>query len=121
MGIDRIGKGAPPPPPPKEVTDSPRATETGRAFEVNKPAPTGQAAPVQATHTALDRLRAGEIDLDRYLDLKVDEATTHLRALPPAQLDAVKRTLRERIATDPTLVDLVRTATGAAPPPPQDE
>jgi hypothetical protein len=121
MGIDRIGKGAPPAPPPREVTGSPRATETGRAFDLNKAAPTGQAAPVESTHAALDKLRAGEIDLARYLDLKVDEATTHLRALPPAQLEAVKRTLRERIASDPTLVDLVRTATGAVPPPPQEE
>jgi hypothetical protein len=40
-------------------------------------------------------------------------------ALAPAHLDVVRSMLRERLASDPTFVDLVRTATGglASPPP----
>jgi hypothetical protein len=62
----------------------------------------------------LERLRAGEIDLDRYLDLKVEEATTHLRALQPHEIAAIRRALRSRLATDPTLVELVREVTRGA-------
>ncbi|SRR5579883_760301 len=121
MGIDRIGKGPPVPPPPKETTGAGRSEQAGRPFEVKEPAAAGQVSPAGAARSALDRLRAGEIDLDRYLDLKVDEATSHLRALPPSQLDPVRRALRERLAGDPALVDLVRAATGAEPPSPRDD
>ena len=65
----------------------------------------------------LDRFRAGEIDLRGYLDLKVEEATAHLRDLPAAEMDDIKRTLREKLATDPELVSLVRQATGRVPEP----
>jgi hypothetical protein len=71
--------------------------------------------------TALERLRSGEIDLDGYLDLKVQEATGHLGALSTAQLESIRGTLRERLAADPALVDLVRTAAGQAPKPPHDD
>jgi hypothetical protein len=77
------------------------------------------AAPQQPG--ALERLRSGEIDLDGYLDLKVQEATGHLGALSPEQLESIRSTLRDRLAADPTLVDLVRTATGRAPKPPHDD
>jgi hypothetical protein len=66
-------------------------------------------------------LRTGGVGLDRYLDLKVDEATAHLGPLPPSQLEMIRSALRERIASDPTLVDLVRAATGAVPAPPHDD
>jgi uncharacterized protein (DUF2342 family) len=127
MGIDGIGKKGPPsPPPPKEVRGSTGPRETGRTFEVSKPAPTGVAGPahagaVEAARTALDRLRAGEVDVNGYVDLKVDEATAHLGKLPAVELDALRRTLRERLSSDPTLSELVRTATGHTPSPPDDE
>ena len=35
--------------------------------------------------------------------------------LPAAQLDFIRETLREQIASDPVLVELVRRATGATP------
>jgi hypothetical protein len=119
--VDRIGKGgAVPPPAPEEPT--PKGA-VGKAFEVERAA---QPAPVGATHAAagtspLARLRSGEIDLHAYLDLKVDEATAGLTGVPPAELDAIKKTLRDQMATDPGLADLVRGATGRAPEPPTEE
>lgn len=113
MGIDRIGKGGPsaPPPPPKEVG--------GKEFTVSKPAAAERAAgaqAAQAAHVALDRLRSGEIDLQRYLDLKVDQATAHISSLPTAEVEAIRKQLRHRLASDPALADLVRAATGRTPP-----
>ena len=122
MGIDSIGKKGPPVPPPAvDGKGAARPTEATRPFEVNKGQPTAHAAPVEAPRTALDRLRAGEIDVKGYVDIKVEEATAHLHALPPADLEHVRASLRDRLATDPGLVDLVRTATGAVPPLPSDE
>lgn len=122
MGIDSIGKKGPPVPPAGgEVGGPARSTGTGRPFEVSKPAPTAAAGAVEASRTALERLRAGEIDVNGYVDMKVQEATAHLGALPPARLAEVQAALRERMAADPALVDLVRKATGAVPQPPADD
>jgi len=129
MGVDGIGKKGPPTPPPAGGAAGPgRTTGTGRPFEVGKApeattdaARAAQAAGVEAPRTALERLRAGEIDVNGYVDIKVHEATAHLAALPPAQLENIRSALRDRMATDPALVDLVRTATGSVPQPPPDE
>jgi phosphoserine phosphatase len=56
----------------------------------------------------LERFRAGEIDLETYLDLKVDEATAHLVGLPAEQLEHVRSALRAEIAETPELRELVR-------------
>jgi hypothetical protein len=122
MGIDSIGKKGPPVPPmPGEVGGPARSTGASRPFEVSKGALAAEAGAVEAPRTALERLRAGEIDVNGYVDIKVHEATAHLAVLPPAQLEEVRAALRERMASDPALVDLVRTATGAVPQPPPDE
>lgn len=128
MGIDSIGKKGPPAPPPptgKGVEGASRAGGAGRPFEVSAAAPgvesAAKAGAVEAPRTALERLRAGEIDVNGYVDIKVHEATTHLAALPPAELERVRSSLRDRMASDPMLVDLVRTATGAVPQPSADD
>jgi hypothetical protein len=64
---------------------------------------------------ALERLRRGEVDLDGYLDLKVHEATAHLKGLRSAELDGIRSVLRERLTEDPALAEMVRRATGEAP------
>jgi hypothetical protein len=120
MGIDRVGKNSVPAPSPeasgpsrsKEATSSFAAVESFRA--------TKAPVAVDASRLALERFRSGQIDLHGYLDLKVDEATAHLSALPRVELDAVRAALRDRLATDPALVELVRTATGKVPEPPED-
>jgi len=132
MAIDRIGKGGAPPPTPETSGPSgPGGTEKKGGVEktfqaslerLERPETkaTHAAHGVQAT-TPLARLRAGEIDVNGYLDLKVDEATKGLPSgLASHELDAIKQTLRSQMATDPGLVDLVRTATGQVPSPPED-
>jgi hypothetical protein len=119
MSIDRIGKGgAAPPPTPVTGAEKPKGAEAPKAFEVNpqRAAATGPAAPIEAQGVgALDRLRAGEIDLDGYLDLKVNEATAHLRGMRAAEIDGIRAVLRDQIAGDPALAELVQRATGQTP------
>jgi len=123
MGIDRIGNKGPPAAPPPDQAHVDRPSEAGKPFEIARPAAAAAhgAAPVDAPPTALERYRAGEIDIGGYLDLKVDEATAHLAGLPAHDLQAIRSTLRERLASDPTLLELVRTATGHVPEPSGDE
>jgi hypothetical protein len=126
MGIDRIGKGPSAPPPPTDAGGASRLSEADRPFAPPKPGSPGAVSPVrtgsvEAARTALDRLRAGELDVNSYLDTKVEEATAHLGRLPPVEMEAVRRALREHLSSDPTLQELVRTATGDVPQPPQDE
>lgn len=120
MAIDRIGKGG-------NIPQTPETQSTGKAqgaerFTVEKPQEAQKAGGVGATQTAspLARLRAGEIDVNGYVDLKVEAATQKLHGLNKAELDTIKKALREQIASDPALVDLVRTATGKVPSAPEE-
>jgi hypothetical protein len=120
MSIDRIGqKGSPAAPSPTK-TDVDQPGKAERSFEIERrtASPTQTPVPVDATQAALDRYRAGEIDLNGYLDLKVNEATAHLAALPAQALEAIRNALRDRLGSDPTLVELVHTATSHLPEPP---
>jgi hypothetical protein len=121
MGIDGIGKKGPPAQPPAEKIGSGRVVETGRPFEVSAPGDAPRAAATEPPRTPLERWRAGEVDAGGYLDLKVNEATTHLGALPTHELEAIRNALRDRLASDPTLVELAQAATGRIPEPPGGE
>lgn len=128
MGIDRIGKGSGAPPAAGGAggTGAPtQARETGKAFSVDKPegataVPGTQAADAVHAPSPLAELKAGRLSLDGYLDAKVNEATAHLEGMPPAKLETLKSMLRERLASDPTLAELVTQATGQAPTPPEE-
>jgi hypothetical protein len=132
MGIDGIGKGGHPKVPDAhgDVGKPGRADRRDAAdapFAVQPPdtssAPTRAGALDAAEITSsspLGRLRAGEIDVDRYVDLKVDEATRGLVGLSPAELEDIKGVLRDQVVTDPALSDLVRNATGHVPTPNDD-
>ena len=118
MGIDRIGKGAPPVPPKPAAGADPARAE--KAFEVRPTNTAGSAAVAPAAASArgpLERLRAGEIDLDRYLDIKVTEATAHLQGLRAKEMEGIRTILRDQLAADPALVELVQQATGLVPSP----
>jgi hypothetical protein len=124
MGIDRIGKG--PPTAAPEIAGGAGAEKSGavgKTFEV---------APREATHGAssvgpggldpaspLAKLRAGEVDAKGYVDLQVEAATKGLEGLPPADLAEIKKVLRDQMVSDPGLSDLLRQATGQAPPTPE--
>ena len=127
MAIDRIGKGGGLPPTPDvqgtgAATGASNATRTGAKFEVDRADPADKARSVDATAatTPLARLRAGEIDVHGYIDLKVGEATASLGGLSAPALDAIKNVLRDQMRTDPELAQLVHTATGKLPTPPED-
>ncbi len=118
MGIDRIGKGGPPVAPhPTAVPESApaRSGEAAKTFEVRPPSAAVSApnvpastAPQPVAGSPLERVLAGEIDVDHYLDLKVTEATGHLKGLGAAEMSALRSLLREQLTTDPALVDLVQ-------------
>jgi hypothetical protein len=119
MGIDQIGKKGPPiQPSPAEITGRPPAAEQESSFELST-LPTSNPGPrvagLETVRTALERLRSGEIDANGYLDLKVSEATSHLVNLPAGQLQSLRSSLRDRMSSDPALVELVRLATGGHP------
>jgi hypothetical protein len=121
MGIDKIGKGAPPAPPkPVSGPEEARRSEAPRAFEVgaaHTAAPNEVAGVAPTANGPLARLKAGEIDLDRYLDLKVDEATAHLKGLRAHEMAGLRALLRGQMTSDPSMADLVEQATGARPDP----
>jgi hypothetical protein len=126
MAIDRIGKGGALPGAPE--TGLPVGTDKAGApapFTVDRGAPAASADPTRSVKgadamTPLARLRAGEVDVHGYVDLKVDEATKSLKGFPPAELAEIKSVLRDQLRSDPGLADLVRTATGKMPSPPED-
>jgi hypothetical protein len=134
MAIDRIGKGAglpggvPSDPSAPAVKPAGGAPSVDAPFKVDRPDSAnaaqraGSAGSVESTSSAspLGRLRAGEVDVHGYIDLKVDEATSSLKGLSAAELDEIKSVLRDQMKSDPGLADLVRTATGKMPTPPED-
>jgi hypothetical protein len=124
MGIDRIGPNRSPVPPSSAPAAGPPAA-AGQPFQVDRTTSARAAAstpPVAASpSSALDRVRAGHLSLEGYLELKVEEATGHLGALTSEQLESIRSALRDRLAADPALADLVRTATGQSPRPPHDD
>lgn len=122
MGIDRIGKGAGGVGPLPGAQDAGKAEGASRAFEVRGDSATTKEVEGAkgATSTPLEKLRAGEVDVHGYIDLQVDEATQHLNGLDPSELASIKQMLRDELAGDPGLADLVRRATGHLPTPPEE-
>jgi hypothetical protein len=121
MGINGIGKPGSPVAPTSTGATLPAASTEGPPF-AERMAETSATNRAEGPQSALTQLHAGAITVDQYLDLKVQEATAPL-GLAPAQLESMRAALRERLSADPTLVDLVRAATGAVeiPAPPRDE
>lgn len=118
MGIDRIGRaggGAGVAPPTSVPLD--KTSATGESFHVERP----QGAEKPAELSPLERLKAGEIELPQYLDLRVEQATAHLEGrLEPEKLDFLRHSLRIQIESDPALIELVQSATGQVPKPSDD-
>ena len=115
MAIDRIGKGAGLPPTPEGAGTGATGGvgKTDATFKVDRPEAGGATNQASAAERAggvdpsspLGRLRAGEVDVHGYIDLKVDQATSALKGLSPTELDAIKSVLRDQMKTDPGLAD----------------
>lgn len=118
MGIDRIGRaggGAGITPPATVPLD--KTSAAGESFHVERT----RGADKSAELSPLERLKAGEIELPQYLDLRVEQATAHLEGkLAPEKLDFLRQSLRIQIESDPALIELVQSATGQAPKPSDD-
>jgi hypothetical protein len=113
MSIDGIGK------PPGAGTagiggaSGKEPAQSAEPFKVN---PGTQTAPGGQVSAALSSLQRGELSLDQYLDGRVSDATSHLVGkLTPDQLEFVKQSLRDQLATDPVLIELVQRTTGKTP------
>lgn len=107
--VDRIGKGGPPlaPPPAESPSGKGGATEVERPFhEAISPAKSLE-PPERVGVSPLERLRAGDIDVGRYVEEKILEATAHLEGLSPVELETIRAVLRDQLASDPALTELV--------------
>ncbi|MCS6900997.1 MAG: hypothetical protein RMJ98_14540 [Myxococcales bacterium] len=115
MSIHRIGKN-PSVSPPIATPASPTGA-TSRPFSVDTPAPASTTSTTASRISPAEQVRRGDLSLDAYLDLRVQEATRHLEGhLGPGDLARIQRTLREQLATDPALQALIKGATGVTPP-----
>jgi hypothetical protein len=107
MSIDGIGKRS-------GVTPGaalPGAAPAQAEFSVGSKA---AASPAAASGSdAFQALERGEIDVEQYLDARVEGAVAPLLSkLSPDQLDFVRAELRTALETDPVLVELIRKTTG---------
>ncbi|MEO7096594.1 MAG: hypothetical protein ABI175_25270 [Polyangiales bacterium] len=108
--------GGPSGPTPK----APDAAERARGTRPAEGTPFGEAldraaktdaASAPSAATPLARLRAGEIDTKQYVDLRVNEATSHLDGvLPPGDLEKIRADLQDLIEHDPDVAALVKSA-----------
>src|SRR5687768_1990102 len=90
------GVGAPNAP----ATSAPTGAKFGEALEKTEKS---------AKTSPLEQLRAGELDLKGYVDVRVREATAHLEGvLGPEDLARVQDELRDVIENDPDIAALVK-------------
>jgi hypothetical protein len=111
MGIDGIkGPGASSPPSPSEGASKSH-------FEDALDSTVGSARAGSDVSGPLAKLQAGQIGVDEYLDLQVQDAVRHLEGkLSQEQFEFVQNSLREQLRQDPVLVELVHRTTGSIPP-----
>lgn len=64
------------------------------------------------------KVKSGELPLDSYLDERAEQGLAHLKGkVAESTIEAVRFALREKLRTDPALVEAVRQATGSNPLP----
>ena len=98
------GPGVPAPTSPVKSNEA-----TGGTFKQAVSASTNAGSTNAAS--PLERLRSGEIDLAKYTELRVTDATAHLEGiLPPADLEKVREELHALIENDPDVAALVKGA-----------
>lgn len=109
MGIDSIGKGG-------GVSKVDGAVSAVGGVENERFELTAERVEGPQSVNLLEQVQKGQIGLDAYLDVRVNDAVGHLQGrLSPEQLEFVKEELRAQLETDPVLIELVRRATGQSP------
>jgi len=79
-------------------------------------ASTAESKTTAAPSALFDRLTRGDLDVDGYLDARVDEAVAPLAGKLPAERIAwLRQMLRDQLLSDPVLSERVRQATGGDP------
>ena len=110
MGIDGIGQGGGAPKVGSGAT-SVGGPESSERFELS----TGDVERSEGA-ALLEQVQRGEVQLDAYLDVRVNDAVGHLQGkLSPEQVEFIKNELREQLRSDQVLMELVRRATGHSP------
>ena len=111
MSIDGIGK-------PSGVVPGasvPGASPAQGAFQVGAPDAANAPAAASGASDAFLALERGEINVDQYLNARVESAVAPLLSrLSPEQLEFVRAELRTALTTDPVLVELVRKTTSGS-------
>lgn len=65
---------------------------------------------------AVRKVKSGEMSLDEYLESRTEEALLHIKGkIPDETFENIRYILREKIRTDPLLVEAVRRSTGKTP------
>jgi hypothetical protein len=107
MGIDNVGNKGPIAPTIARPVEKVRSV---RPFEVEKKSSSSQVEAAQPK-TPFEHFQAGNVDVNGYIDMKVQEATSHLQTLSSRQLESVRSILRDHVSNNPVLSDLVGSAT----------
>lgn len=72
----------------------------------------------QSESESAKKVKRGEMSLDEYLDERAEQGLAHLVGkVADSTLDAIRFALREKLRTDPALVEAVQRATGLTPQP----
>jgi hypothetical protein len=82
----------------------------------------GTRAKLQAVATpeseSVRKVKRGEMSLDEYLDERAEQGLAHLKGkFADSTIETVRFVLREKLRTDPGLVEAVKRATGMTPQP----
>src|SRR5688572_3334550 len=111
MSIDGIGRGSGIPPKLDPAVGSVGSPATSEKFDLG----VGNVERTQGPEL-VERVQRGEVGLDQYLQVRVDDAVRHLEpSLTAEQLGFVKQELLEQLRSDPVLIELVRRTTGKSP------
>jgi len=106
-GSGKVGGPTPASAPPEGSASVSRPTGASFGEAVAK---TQTAGTVDAA-SPLEQLRAGRVDRQAYVELRVQEATAHLEnKLAPVDLEKIRAELRDAVEQDPDLAALVRAA-----------
>jgi hypothetical protein len=112
MAVDGVGK--PPIPgvsgPAASISNSERPAKA--EFHIESPGGLSPTAKVSSVSSdLLDRVEAGQITQQQYLDIKSEQAVAHLVGhLPTEQIELIRATLRDQLSNDPLFERLVRQA-----------